>query len=174
MAGVRSCGQCKYGPNFLACQMGKTGKPMSSDSLNLEFDPFKTSPTGYYLHNPNQMPCFQPCSEMHNVSASMVSSQPGTEIKVCAACKYGPSVWECQLGQKDKEARHEAFWSDGYHMPCFKPQGRYASEEHAGLGESILTSREERANYRKKLIAVALFVLVGAAIIYVALWLISR
>ncbi|MBM3142130.1 MAG: hypothetical protein FJ005_03635 [Chloroflexi bacterium] len=174
MDGIRSCEQCKYGPNFISCQMGKTGKPKPSDSSNFEFDPFKVSPTRYYLHNPNQMPCFQPCSEMHNAVTSMVSKQQSIEIKLCAACKYGPSIWECQLGQGGKEARYEAFWSDMYHMPCFEPQGNSSCEKRGGIIDSILTSREERANYKKELIAVALFLLVGAVIIYVVLWLISQ
>jgi hypothetical protein len=113
MDGVRSCEQCKHGPSFIACQMGKTGKPRSSGSLDFEFNPFKTSPTKYYLSKPNQMPCFQ-------------------------------------------------------------PRGASTSHERVGIGESILTSREERANYRKKLIAAALFFVVGAAIIYVVLWFISQ
>lgn len=174
MDGIRSCKQCKYGPNFIACQMGKTSKPRSSDSSNYEFNPFKVSPTRYYLHNPNQMPCFQPYSEMHNTTTPIISKQQPIEIKLCAACKYGPSIWECQLGQEDKEARYEAFWSDMYHMPCFEPQGSSSCEKRGGFTDSTLTSQEEQANYTKNLIAVALFLLVGAAIIYIVLWLISQ
>ncbi len=58
---IRSCMQCKYGPNFTRCQMGRTGKPRSPESLSLESNPFRPpSPTRYYLANPNQMPCFEP------------------------------------------------------------------------------------------------------------------
>lgn len=104
----------------------------------------------------------------------MISKQQPIEIKLCAACKYGPSIWECQLGQEGKEARYEAFWSDMYHMPCFEPQGSSSCEKRGGITDSTLTSREERANYKKNLIVVALFLLVGAVIIYIVLWLISQ
>ncbi len=61
---IRSCERCKYGPNMVACHMGKTGNLIFRESLSLEMNPFRPDPardsTSAFLLNHNRMPCFQP------------------------------------------------------------------------------------------------------------------
>jgi hypothetical protein len=61
---IKSCKRCRYGPNYINCSMGRTGKPASLESL--EVNPFRPNPTRAYLLNPNQMPCFEPRDEVES------------------------------------------------------------------------------------------------------------
>lgn len=74
---VRSCGRCMYGPNMLACHMGRTGNSVFRQSLSerLEMNPFRPNPardsTGAFLQTPSQMPCFLPQSAESSDRASV-------------------------------------------------------------------------------------------------------
>jgi len=160
MSNIKSCDKCKYGPDIIACQMGKTGKQRSAESSNYEFNPFQESPIRYYLSGSKNMPCFQPRSNKHNGIIPTVVEQSVTEIETCAACKYGPSVWECKLGQEGQEGRFDAFWNDMYHMPCFESDGTSTHEIKDAKGEN-------------NALGMILFLIVCAVIIYIIFWLIS-
>jgi len=107
MSGIRSCEQCKYGPDFLACQMGKTGKPKSADSSNYEFNPFQESLTSYYLHGSKNMPCFE-LEPRYSIQGLLREEE--AKIDALYSAEVYPYIGGAEAPLVTTEDRQRAYW----------------------------------------------------------------